>query len=521
MGEMLTVVVRMIAQEQEEYQEQEVIGVAVAVLMVQVLVMGEKALLLLVILVVVVVVAMAAQAATAIKAPSGGSIYSTETGGSGGGGGYSTSGGGGGGGGYLKISSNGNISNTGTINANGGNGGAWASYAYGGGGGGSGGRINLIAQNISNSGSINAKGGNGYVVSTAGGGGGGGGRIVLQDSDGVVGGTLSVVYGTSCTSTSGCTNAVIGVTSASTLTYVSSGTFTSAAIDLGSSSVFGALTFTSTIPAQTQTSCTVSTGAGCAVKIQVAANTDNATWNYVGPDGTTATYFTQQAGEMIPSSLNNNRYLRYRAYLATVNTAYTPVLDDVTVNYLIPGALNFSATITPQNEAVMKGGSLNVSPGITATLTYGASAPNPVTFSVDSADLPAGVSVNFTNSPCSPTLTTATPDCTSSFTINTSGTTPPGAFAIPIKASIIVDTASTITKEATYAFTITEMFDFSMAWTGASSGAVTQGGNVTSAFSVTQIAGDESESVLFSYFTSGSGISTAFSLSSCFPNLLA
>ena len=288
----------------------------------------------------------------------GGSIYSTETGGSGGGGGYSTSGGGGGGGGYLKISSNGNISNTGTINANGGNGGAWASYAYGGGGGGSGGRINLIAQNISNSGSINAKGGNGYVVSTAGGGGGGGGRIVLQDSDGVVGGTLSVVYGTSCTSTSGCTNAVIGVTSASTLTYVSSGTFTSAAIDLGSSSVFGALTFTSTIPAQTQTSCTVSTGAGCAVKIQVAANTDNATWNYVGPDGTTATYFTQQAGEMIPSSLNNNRYLRYRAYLATVNTAYTPVLDDVTVGYENSANYNFTLSPSPASGEVVAGRSL-------------------------------------------------------------------------------------------------------------------------------------------------------------------
>src|SRR3989344_5305009 len=100
----------------------------------------------------------------------------------------------------------------------------------------------------------------------------------------------------------------------------SSGTFESATIDFGGPTAFNTLTFSATTT-NSQTSCT--TGAGCAVKIQAAANNDNSTWNYVGPDGTANTYFTQQAGETISSSLNNNRYFRYKDYLATTNTTYT------------------------------------------------------------------------------------------------------------------------------------------------------------------------------------------------------
>src|SRR3989344_2420927 len=109
----------------------------------------------------------------------------------------------------------------------------------------------------------------------------------------------------------------------------SSGTFESATIDFGGPTAFNTLTFSATTT-NSQTSCT--TGAGCAVKIQAAANNDNSTWNYVGPDGTANTYFTQQAGETISSSLNNNRYFRYKAYLATTNTTYTPFLNFVTIN---------------------------------------------------------------------------------------------------------------------------------------------------------------------------------------------
>ncbi len=79
-------------------------------------------------------------------------------------------------------------------------------------------------------------------------------------------------------------------------------------------------------------------------RVQVSANNDNSTWNYLGPDGTSGTYFTS-TGTAIPSSLNGNRYFRYKLYLNTTNTAYTPSLDDITINYLyyVSGNLTSSA----------------------------------------------------------------------------------------------------------------------------------------------------------------------------------
>ena len=50
------------------------------------------------------------------------------------------------------------------------------------------------------------------------------------------------------------------------------------------------------------------------VKFQIATNNDNATWNFIGPDGTSGTYYTTP-GASISSANNNNRYVRYRAFL--------------------------------------------------------------------------------------------------------------------------------------------------------------------------------------------------------------
>ena len=69
------------------------------------------------------------------------------------------------------------------------------------------------------------------------------------------------------------------------------------------------------------------------LKFQLAAsNSAGGPWNYVGPDGTASTYFTS-SGTAIPSSLDNNRYIRYKAYFSTNDTAITPQLDDITVNW--------------------------------------------------------------------------------------------------------------------------------------------------------------------------------------------
>lgn len=66
------------------------------------------------------------------------------------------------------------------------------------------------------------------------------------------------------------------------------------------------------------------------VQFQLAANNDNATWNFVGPDGTANSFYTSSS---TISGLDNNRYLRYKAYLSTQNEMLTPEVDDVSVSF--------------------------------------------------------------------------------------------------------------------------------------------------------------------------------------------
>ena len=105
---------------------------------------------------------------------------------------------------------------------------------------------------------------------------------------------------------------------AGTPAYQTSGTFESSTFDAGANASLNYLTFTIDQPAGTN------------LKFQIAANSDNATWNYIGPDGTNSTYFTAAAS--IPLSAAGARYFRYKAFLAGDGTA-TPVLSNVTLNY--------------------------------------------------------------------------------------------------------------------------------------------------------------------------------------------
>lgn len=68
------------------------------------------------------------------------------------------------------------------------------------------------------------------------------------------------------------------------------------------------------------------------LQFQLAANNDNTTWNWIGPDGTPSSYFTTP-GQTIPAAMNGKRYLRYRAYLSTENDSFTPTLQDVTIGF--------------------------------------------------------------------------------------------------------------------------------------------------------------------------------------------
>ena len=105
--------------------------------------------------------------------------------------------------------------------------------------------------------------------------------------------------------------------------YVSSGSLTSSSFDTGTaSSSYTTLFWNPT-----------SQSASTSVMLQIATNNDDATWNFVGPDGTASSYFTTP-GTTISGLQSGNRYLRYKLYLASTATSTTPVLSNVTVNYV-------------------------------------------------------------------------------------------------------------------------------------------------------------------------------------------
>ncbi|HVY67516.1 MAG TPA: carboxypeptidase-like regulatory domain-containing protein, partial [Patescibacteria group bacterium] len=117
-------------------------------------------------------------------------------------------------------------------------------------------------------------------------------------------------------------------------TYAASGWLESGSFDTGTSSTnYTILTWQP--PSQS---------ASTSLAFQVAANNDDATWNYVGPDGTAGTFFTTP-GQDMGNSLDNNRYVRYKAYLSTADGSMTPVLSSLAVNFVTgcftPGQVSF------------------------------------------------------------------------------------------------------------------------------------------------------------------------------------
>ena len=67
------------------------------------------------------------------------------------------------------------------------------------------------------------------------------------------------------------------------------------------------------------------------ILFQIATNDDDSSWNYVGPDGTSSTFY-ENPGGAIPLSEVERRYFRFKATLFTDGNN-TPILRDVTVNY--------------------------------------------------------------------------------------------------------------------------------------------------------------------------------------------
>lgn len=116
-----------------------------------------------------------------------------------------------------------------------------------------------------------------------------------------------------------------GIRLAKTLSFYSSdGFLESSTFDAGSSANFYDISWSPIDqPLETGTD---------SVKFQVATNNNKTSWNFLGPDGTSETYYTS-SGSTISASHNGDRYLRYRAHLRTDNQAFTPNISVVSFSY--------------------------------------------------------------------------------------------------------------------------------------------------------------------------------------------
>ncbi|OGY88901.1 MAG: hypothetical protein A2677_02690 [Candidatus Komeilibacteria bacterium RIFCSPHIGHO2_01_FULL_52_14] len=95
------------------------------------------------------------------------------------------------------------------------------------------------------------------------------------------------------------------------------------------------------------------------VRIQIASsltNTATTTWTFVGPDGTTNTYYTPN-NNTLSSAHNDDRYIRYRIQLFTADTAYTPNVSDTAISFADActpsGQVYFNDVVTGSNTVTV------------------------------------------------------------------------------------------------------------------------------------------------------------------------
>jgi hypothetical protein len=105
-----------------------------------------------------------------------------------------------------------------------------------------------------------------------------------------------------------------------TTAYYPSGTLESSSYDCARLAVFDTISWDGQTPDSTS------------LKFQIATNNDNSTWNFVGPDGTPATYY-ETSGMDIWSGHDGNRFIKYKAYLGTPDPYQTPSLEEVRITF--------------------------------------------------------------------------------------------------------------------------------------------------------------------------------------------
>lgn len=86
------------------------------------------------------------------------------------------------------------------------------------------------------------------------------------------------------------------------------------------------------------------------IKFQIAttasSSAENPVWNYTGPDGTSATYYTV-SNTSIPNIHDNKRYLRFKLFLQTEDTSVTPNISDI--------SFTMTSSCTPPGQVVFTG----------------------------------------------------------------------------------------------------------------------------------------------------------------------
>ena len=156
------------------------------------------------------------------------------------------------------------------------------------------------------------------------------------------------------------------------------------------------------VPIWQTLSWTASTPASTTVRFQVAAsNSVGGPFDFVGPDTTAATFFTTSGASL--SQFNGKRYLQYKAYLTSSDSAVTPTLNDVTTCYDtlpdltindvsanegIAGTTTFSFTVSLSAPAAAGGVTFDIT-----TSPNSATAPDDYTTkTLTSQSIPAGSS---------------------------------------------------------------------------------------------------------------------------------
>lgn len=116
--------------------------------------------------------------------------------------------------------------------------------------------------------------------------------------------------------------------------YNTDGVLESSTFDTGSASNFYSLVWS---PNDAPASTTVS------FQIATATSSTPSSWNYLGPDGTAATFYAV-SDSPINAIHSGDRYLRYKVFLHTDKTAITPSISDV--------SFTFTSSCTPPGQVM-------------------------------------------------------------------------------------------------------------------------------------------------------------------------